>query len=362
MNTLVYKWMEEVQIVNGYNRSSLNDIPRSNHFLADTQIEELKSKIDGMPIQHKDLLTEAELGWLDLLIEKEVVITIPQAAFAHFPSLPQGFTSPSRISGAVIDNLVDLESILDLLTSLLCYHVHIRVPDELAMHTLLTTHFQTTNFQSVSFELAQLSTSKADLERILDGFMGVADVVVHGQEIATTMLNQDFTRIKAPDAVKADTFTPNFAISMEGFMESGAHNVFYNQKLYFFADGTIGLTDSKAQLIGDLRTTSTTALIAQLTHGDFPLWHSAKSKTDVCNQCEFRRMCSDKRVPIQRSDQTWFHTTECAYNPFISKWKGESGYQSLAACGVQSDAFGFTLDLAQLERVNTSLWAPLANA
>jgi hypothetical protein len=40
-------------------------------------------------------------------------------------------------------------------------------------------------------------------------------------------------------------------------------------------------------------------------------------------------MCTDSRIPIQTQDGTWHFETECAYNPYLAKWKGEKGYQPL---------------------------------
>jgi hypothetical protein len=61
-----------------------------------------------------------------------------------------------------------------------------------------------------------------------------------------------------------------------------------------------------------------------------------KKETSVCNECEFRYMCTDPRVPY-RGSKKWFHKIECTYNPFISKWKYEDGYKTLGEVGVIID-------------------------
>lgn len=88
-----------------------------------------------------------------------------------------------------------------------------------------------------------------------------------------------------------------------------------------------------------------------------PFWHSAKTKTDICQNCEFRYMCIDNRLPTQRqTDGLWYHTVECNYNPYIAKWKGEEGYRTLAQCGVKSDETGFSIDHERIAKINEELW------
>jgi hypothetical protein len=67
-------------------------------------------------------------------------------------------------------------------------------------------------------------------------------------------------------------------------------------------------------------------------------------------------MCSDHRAPIRLDSDNWYHTTECSYNPYICKWKGEEGYRTLAECGVVSNAEGFIIDHERIATINAELW------
>lgn len=87
------------------------------------------------------------------------------------------------------------------------------------------------------------------------------------------------------------------------------------------------------------------------------IWKSPKEKTDICHNCEFHNVCIDNRLPKKReSDGLWYHTTECNYNPYIAKWKGEEGYRTLAECGVKSDETGFSIDHEHIAKINEELW------
>ena len=66
-------------------------------------------------------------------------------------------------------------------------------------------------------------------------------------------------------------------------------------------------------------------------------------------------MCIDNRVPIQRSEKEWFMKTECNYNPYISKWKGQTGYKSLFDCGINSNQNEFKINRKKTNAINKEL-------
>ena len=72
----------------------------------------------------------------------------------------------------------------------------------------------------------------------------------------------------------------------------------------------------------------------------------------MCKDCEFRNICVDIRVPYKRVENEWYHKSECNYNPYISKWKGEKDYLPIALCGVISNENGFTIDHKLIANIN----------
>ena len=55
-------------------------------------------------------------------------------------------------------------------------------------------------------------------------------------------------------------------------------------------------------------------------------WNINKDRLLVCKDCEYRYMCVDSRYPIEIGDNQWKFNSECHYNPYIAKWKGEEDY------------------------------------
>ena len=85
------------------------------------------------------------------------------------------------------------------------------------------------------------------------------------------------------------------------------------------------------------------------------LWNASKDKIDICKDCEYRYMCYDPRVPIERKDGSWYYETECSYNPYIAKWSNEKGYKNLKNCGIISNDEGFIINKKLLDKINKEI-------
>ena len=133
------------------------------------------------------------------------------------------------------------------------------------------------------------------------------------------------------------------------FFESKLYNSYFNKKLFIDDVGKYYLTYKYEESINiDLDNIET----------DPPkLWKTNKDKIDICRDCEFRYMCIDSRIPKQRLDNTWYYETECDYNPYISKWKGEGGYINLEETGVMCNDIFFKKDENLIKAHQERLWS-----
>lgn len=141
------------------------------------------------------------------------------------------------------------------------------------------------------------------------------------------------------------------------YTESLNRHTFFNAKLFIRSNGDILNAPNTAFVVGNVHSTAKGEFRKLVGHPELTQWWSVtKDETDVCKDCEFRNMCVDSR-PIQtRNASEYYHTSECNYNPYICKWKGEEGYRTLAECGVISNAEGFTIDHDRIATINAELW------
>ena len=151
---------------------------------------------------------------------------------------------------------------------------------------------------------------------------------------------------------------PKILISQKLYIESVQKNNYYNQKLYIGPSGEIKNAPESDEIFGNIiKVKNTEDLKKIISIPEFQkYWEVHKDIQDVCKDCAFRYICVDNKVPYQRSENEWYHKIECNYNPYISKWKGEEGYKTLAECGVISNENGFSIDHDKIAEINKVLW------
>jgi len=123
----------------------------------------------------------------------------------------------------------------------------------------------------------------------------------------------------------------DMVVNIPYYSESNLHNPYFNGKVYI-----------RNNRVEDYLGNSYETIEAFLDAMQDSVWKISKRHIDVCQHCEFRRVCFDGRVPLQRNNTEWYYSTECSYNPYVGKWKGEYGYQSLEELGVISNENEFT--------------------
>ena len=129
------------------------------------------------------------------------------------------------------------------------------------------------------------------------------------------------------------------------YTESLHFNSYYNRKIFINLQGDVSAGPLCESFFGNVNEQGFDWNTV-LKHKDVKeIWELSKDKISVCNNCEFRHMCVDSRVPQKHSNGTeWYHATECNYNPFIAKWKGDEGYKTLLESGITVEKEGLSID------------------
>jgi hypothetical protein len=162
---------------------------------------------------------------------------------------------------------------------------------------------------------------------------------------------------KKPRVINYNKQKDEFNINKVLYSESITHHTYFNKKLYIGPSGEIKNAPETAEVFGYIQDIKSEEELQEIiSTPDFQkYWFIHKDLIDVCKECEFRHMCVDNRVPIKRAKDEWFHMIECNYNPYIAKWAGEEGYQTLEECGVISNESGFSIDHEKIKQINLKL-------
>jgi len=156
----------------------------------------------------------------------------------------------------------------------------------------------------------------------------------------------------------SDKLIPNFIIDIGLYTESQKHHCYFNRKLYIGTNGEIKNAPECEKNFGFIQDiTNKDNLNKIISSSEFQeFWYVNKESCDVCSICEFKAMCIENRIPKKRNDGSWYHNIECAYNPYICKWEGEEGYQTLEECGIISKEDGYKIDTNKVDSINEVIW------
>lgn len=118
-----------------------------------------------------------------------------------------------------------------------------------------------------------------------------------------------------------------FSISSDTFLESQHHNTCLNRKISIDTNGEIKNCPSMQKSYGNIK--DTTLEEALNKQGFKDLWSIKKEDIKVCQDCEFRHICTDCRAFIDNPNDIYSRPAKCTYNPYLAKWKGEERYISV---------------------------------
>ena len=146
------------------------------------------------------------------------------------------------------------------------------------------------------------------------------------------------------------------AVNFTNYLESLKHHTYFNKKIFIGKDCEIKNSNEIENIFGYLNEDNEFQLSKVLNQLKFKeYWDIKKEDTLICQDCEFRRLCVDNRLPIKKK-KLWVHKEECEYNPYISKWSHEKGYLSLNECGISINEESLIYNKGGLESINMDLW------
>ena len=268
------------------------------------------------------------------------------------------WNNPSAITNSIIclKNIDLFEKILNYLEQAICKHIVLHFIDFLSIEEIKTyiNKLLDYNIQSViiicQYDEIYFSDEFGDL--IMELKINKKLFVLNSpfeknfeDTMFFTLKEKEYNYLK-----RKNEFVSNISL----FSESQLHHTYFNRKLYIGPTGEIKNAPETEQVFGYIQDITEDELKEIISSPHFQkYWFVHKGLIDVCKECEFRHMCVDNRVPIERKSNEWYNSLECNYNPYIGKWEGEKGYLSLADCGVISNEKGFIMDHEKVRKINS---------
>lgn len=348
-----FKLFANCQLVQGNSQCILYDLQRRTHEAFPVALYQIITQaqthsIEGLIQNYGEDNRATILEYINYLIDKQYGFLCEEPELVLFPDLNLHWDTSSTISNAILDVDSDMEwtrieKTFAELEDCLCQNIEIRSHKcTMAFVKKILDYVETSIFHSISFVLRYDMTHTMDaLKPLLDNKRINILCIYNCQKKLMEQYNVNESETenntsKLRLSTKPLETNPNkhingfFAINMPMFTEAQNHNVYYNRKVYITASGEIYNAPEYKKSFGNIKDKSFTSLKEIVQQEEFQkYWFVSKDKIKVCQDCEYRYMCIDNRLPKQdagqnsEQEETWAFDTDCVYNPYTGEWSSE---------------------------------------
>jgi len=321
--------------VKGAKRNIICDLQKGSIFFipnfAYDLLIECKSKSVSEIKQHFNNEYNQELDdYFDDFISKELGFYTTQPE--NFPELDTKWESPSIINNAIIEYSSEinqhLQSLISQLNVLGCKYIEIRFYNKVSNIEIenVISNFEKSKIRSISLLIQYNSDMNARwLKQLLLKYQRIGDMLLSNistdnplrNELSESIVSFSDSQINSEThcgAVSPDYFLSNISL----FFESMAFNTCLNKKIAICKDGKIKNCPSMSEDFGNI---SSTPIVEAIFQKDFKkLWKINKDEILVCQDCEFRYICTDCRAYIEDPQKINSKPLKCNYDPYSGVW------------------------------------------
>ncbi len=333
---LYFRLFSNCILVKGYNRSAVCDLTRGNlvlipNDLHDILFENKNSKIIEIYNQYGEENAIIIDSYFELLLANELIFICTKKELNHFPELDLSYYHPSTITNAILDfnsnSNYDYKKIIQQLDELGCKNIQLRYFHTPTIEQLHSTLLLLEGSGIIGIELYVKYTNLLNEEFYLDlvrKYLRINILVIHSAP-KTSILEFDLSEITFTEQVITDNthcgiISPSyFSINIKTFTEAQQHNSCLNRKISIDVNGDIKNCPSLPQSYGNIATTSLHEALLQQNFKD--LWYINKDQIKVCQDCEFRYVCTDCRAFISNPEDKFSKPSKCNYNPYTAEWE-----------------------------------------
>ncbi|WP_430411130.1 grasp-with-spasm system SPASM domain peptide maturase [Kordia sp.] len=324
--------------VKGASRSTLCDLQNNKYFFIPNGLCDILENYNGKSIDF--IKQEFKNKYNGIIDEYFNFLTLNNFIFfdenpEFFPRMNLKWDSPSQITNMVIDYDTinhDFESIILQLEKLKCSYLQIRFFKETTIENVSRmAQFikeQKSRIASVNFIMpSSVKFTKLELEDLLKQNPRIHSIIIYN-----ALENKNFDPIRREmgyliyvtknilnekhcGIINEDYFYSNIKL----FTESQQFNTCLNRKISVDKQGSIKNCPSMPQSYGNIKNTK---LEEALNHPNFKkFWNIKKDDIKVCQDCEFRHICTDCRAYVENPKDNYSKPLKCGYSPYTNEWE-----------------------------------------
>lgn len=325
--------------VKGYTRSTICDLSRGKFHLIPNELFGILTALETQTIE--SLLGEFDLedketlqDYLDFLVKNEFGFLAKDRMHDSFPKLDYSFFSPGKISNAIIDinefSTHNYELVFEKLQKVSCKALQLRFytyQNKESIEYILDCGLGK-DFESI--ELVLLFSDELRSFLIESSIIyPITQVYFHScpesyigtnPQIKTSGINFHYTTTQIKDHHYCGVVSPSYFVSnFNLFIEGQQHNSCLNKKVGISINGDVKNCPSMPESFGYINEIDLESCVS--TDEFQKYWNIPKSIISICQDCEFRYVCTDCRAFLQDEKNIYSKPAKCKYDPYSATWE-----------------------------------------
>lgn len=322
--------------VKGAKKSIICDLQRNSYVAIPNDLYEILLNYRGLTIDQIKLKYENKYdqiidNYFNLLLQNEFAFLTNTPEL--FPEMDIKWDEPFEISNAVFDitdiDNYDICKAIRELSELRCKFLQIRFYSIVSLTELrlILDFFDTVKSNTIGLDLIfpfNESISNNEITDLFDNYPRINTIVISSSPQGKNIQQIEGSKycIHTSVAINSENCCgvidkSMFSINVKTFTESLSHNSCLNRKIAINKFGEIKNCPSMTKSYGNI---SSIKLKDALNHTDFKkLWSLGKDQVKICQDCEFRYICTDCRAYTENRDP-FGKPLKCGYDPYKGEW------------------------------------------
>lgn len=320
-----FKLFANCILVNGANRSTICDLQRGDVHMLPNSFAELMSK---EVIYAHSVLNEEAQACVDYLLQNDLAHYNEDDG--EFPRMSLEFDFPGEVSHAIIEiserSDFDYAKLFSDLSDLGVKFLELRFYTAPSYTDLLLVNgfIKPTGIVGVNFYIKSndLWTSEL-LNKILVLNQRINSIVIFSSKEENSSIIHNRRIIQTTKALTnkmcGKIHSNYFSCNIRTFTESQTQNNCLSRKLSISEDGTLKNCPSMSESFGNTKVENLAEVVRSKQFRR--LWEISKDKIRVCQDCEFRYVCTDCRAYLDNPDDELSKPLKCGYDPYLNTWE-----------------------------------------
>ena len=339
---LYFKLFSNIYITRGYNRSIICDSQFEKIEIIPNNLYEVvenfkgKNTIEGVIQKYGNSNEETIMEYVEFLLDKGWGFLCNEKEFDLFPEIKEKYFCPYQITNSIIElrseNIEDVLSIvIPQLEFLGCKHINIvfyEVLDKFNIE-LLMKFFIGSIVSSIElvFEYSPLFEEKEFLLYLSKKYERISQIILFNSPRESFQLSNNelffhlnYTKKKIESFQSCGKVEPKyFTHSAKSYFESLNYNSCLHKKISIDINKKIKNCPAMEKEFGSIYKNKLEDVIR--SNNFKKLWKINKDKINICQDCEFRHICTDCRAYLERPEDIFSKPLKCGYNPYTNEWE-----------------------------------------